>query len=176
MSIKILFWAGPASSNFLSSRNCQFPWNSSLPPQLSLYVFMLSLDSEKHRKLFMSFFSLRLFFRLGRPELKGGRIGRDWSFCPDWTSQPVTFTFFWGQVKVRQSSISWGTNPDPSIRRPSEAPARSESQLCLLQASDGWYWKWLSKWRRKGEELGITEVGSLSAQELQVGSYHSNYC
>ena len=170
MSIKILFWAGPASSNFLSfsSRNCQFPWNSSLPPQLSLYVFMLSLDSEKHRTLFMSFFSSRLFFRLGRPKLKGGRIGRDWSFCPDWTSH----LHFLLRTSKSQTKFHFLRNKSWSINQ----TAWPGSQLCLLQASDGWYWKWLSKWRRKGEELGITEVGSLSAQELQVGSYHSNYC
>ena len=39
---------------------------------------------------------------------------------------------------------------------------------CNIQASDGWYWKWLSKWRRKGEEIGITEAGELSQVELQV--------
>jgi len=37
-----------------------------------------------------------------------------------------------------------------------------------FKASDGWYWKWLSKWRRKGEEIGITEQGELSHMEIQV--------
>ena len=37
-----------------------------------------------------------------------------------------------------------------------------------MQASDGWYWKWLSKWRRKGQEIGITEQGTLSSMEIQV--------
>lgn len=37
-----------------------------------------------------------------------------------------------------------------------------------VQASDGWYWKWLSKWRRKGQEIGITEQGRLSTMEIQL--------
>ena len=40
--------------------------------------------------------------------------------------------------------------------------------ILFFQASDGWYWKWLSKWRRRGEELGITEQGDLSKEELEV--------
>ena len=37
-----------------------------------------------------------------------------------------------------------------------------------MQASDGWYWKWLAKWRRKGEEIGIKEQGQLTHEELKV--------
>ena len=37
-----------------------------------------------------------------------------------------------------------------------------------FQASDGWYWKWLAKWRRKGEEIGVKEQGQLTQQELKV--------
>ncbi len=36
------------------------------------------------------------------------------------------------------------------------------------QASDGWYWKWLAKWRRKGEEIGVRELGELTQKEREV--------
>ena len=56
-----------------------------------------------------------------------------------------------------------------------------EVQISLIiffifgQASDGWYWKWLSKWRRKGEEIGITEQGELSHMEIQVSPSKENF-
>jgi hypothetical protein len=37
-----------------------------------------------------------------------------------------------------------------------------------MQASDGWYWKWLAKWRRKGEEIGVREMGELTQKEREV--------
>merc|ERR1719270_2850851 len=40
--------------------------------------------------------------------------------------------------------------------------------IAEFKASDGWYWKWLSKWRRKGQEIGITEQGKLSSMEIQL--------
>ena len=45
---------------------------------------------------------------------------------------------------------------------------RTYPSSIYVQASDGWYWKWLAKWRRKGEEIGVRELGELTQKEREV--------
>ena len=144
----------------------------------------MSLDSEHNKQNFpfhIFFYqdSIKIILPAAKCRTKGLTvIGTDWSFCPESTCGPVAPSL---SSDFQQSQTSCGQFfqlpflDRQSIISPSETRA-SDLTVVLLQASDGWYWKWLSKWRRKGEELGITEVGDLSVQELQVGSYQSNYC
>ena len=36
----------------------------------------------------------------------------------------------------------------------------------MLQASDGWYWKWLAKWKKKSKMMALENENSSSSKPL----------